>query len=399
MTSAEVYCSLPFASISIDGPGRTRVCCNNVAHWNDPDAQRIDACHKPLDAINSSIHKDIRLAISQGRRHDSCRKCWALEDMGTRSFRQIWNDALGLHDLKTSLAPDGSLENHAIKYLDITLGNKCNLVCRMCNWANSHLWIIDDQRLGRQREIEPSLLDQTWFEVQGNLELLGSALSDVTHINFLGGEPLIVRSHIKLLQKAIDLGVAPNISLSYNTNLTHLDDSYLNTWHSFKQVRVNVSLEAASEANDYIRQNSNWSRIQTNIDLLLAAGGPIQVDIHATFGIYNALLIPGLMRYSCTRIGIIPWLNVVTHPSNQDTRHLPNICKQLVSDGILNQLAALSPICSQDRHDIYHGAITHMNQPGDPQKWLDFWRDAGEIDALKERMLRDHLPALWMHHP
>lgn len=395
----DVFCSLPFSSVSIDGPGRTRVCCNNIAHWNDTDAQRISQCKHPADALNTAIHKEIRRSISQGKRHESCTKCWDMEDGGARSFRQIWNDILDLHAPYVPLAADGSLPTPNIRYLDITLGNKCNLVCRMCNWANSHLWLVDDQRLGRYQDIDPSLIDQTWFEDSNNIDLLCDTLPHVVHMNFLGGEPLIVRSHLKLLNRAIDLGRAGEITLSYNTNLTHLDDEYIKAWLHFKHVRINASIEAVGDANDYIRQNSHWLRIQTNLDMLLAIGDPITLDIHSTFGVYNALLIPALMHWSYKRLGILPWLNVVTNPSEQDTRHLPDACKQQVSGDMLTALKELTAGQASDRTDIYHGAVTHMHKSRDNQRWLAFWDESHAIDHLKQRKMYDYIPALWEWHP
>jgi molybdenum cofactor biosynthesis enzyme MoaA len=148
-----------------------------------------------------------------GQRPSSCQKCWDIEDNGGRSFRQIWNHILSESD---TVAP---------RYLDITLGNKCNLTCRMCNEWNSHLWQIDNQRMGRATD--PEFSDSFWFEDPRAQQLIMAALPTITHINFLGGEPLIVNQQMDLLQHCIDLGRADQIELSYNSNMTVLRTTQL----------------------------------------------------------------------------------------------------------------------------------------------------------------------------
>lgn len=402
---SDTFCVLPHASLSIDGPGRPRLCCNNTGHYMLADGLYVGDLDGTADAINTDLHREVRLSMSRGERHPSCAKCWRMEDSGSKSFRQIWNGILGT-DVPDPLV-DGSMpQGSPIRYMDITLGNKCNLVCRMCNWANSHLWHVDNAKLGRFEDIDDRLKNQFWFENDDSIDLLIGSLDAVTHLNFLGGEPLIVPQHMRILRACVDSGRSGQIELSYNTNLTRLPQGILDIWPMFKRVYVNVSLEGTGAVNDYIRQNSEWHDIVSNMDLVgqaMASHGNIRMDVHATLGIYNALTLHELVSF-CRRShhlgGRLPFINLVYRPEYQDIRNLPDTAKTEVAARLMS---AIEDAVNDTNRDLYIGAINHMMadapaarpMPGWPDdQWLRFWHDADAIDALKSRSMRHYLPEL-----
>lgn len=405
--TGDTYCVLPHASISIDGPGRPRVCCNNSGHYNIVEGPYISGMSNLSQAMNTDLHREIRLAMSRGERPETCSKCWDMEDSGGRSFRQIWNDVLGTEG-NAAILDDGSLpDDVVIKYIDITFGNKCNLVCRMCNWSNSHLWYHDNLRLGRVGDIDRRLSHQFWFEDDASIDLLLSRLDAVTHLNFLGGEPLIVPQHMRLLRRCVSLGISGGMRLSYNTNLTHLPPGLLDLWERFLHVSVNVSLEGVGRVNDYIRQNSDWDTILGNIGSVharVAYGAPIGMHVHSTLGVLNALTIGDLISFTRNSEyfdGRLPFINMVYSPNYQDARIMPLHAREIAASRLADSISGAE---SDFYHSICAGAINHMMTEGPAalarpagwpaDLWSQFWHDADEIDALKNRRMADYLPEL-----
>ena len=374
-------CALPWQSLSIDNQGRSRICCNSNAHYSGSfSGHKIMSCASIDEAMHTSYHAEVRSSMLAGERPASCKKCWDIEDNGGRSFRQIWNDILGETD---TIAP---------RYLDITLGNKCNLTCRQCNEWNSHLWQIDNHRLGRYTDRE--LSDTFWFEDARARTLIMSAVNTATHINFLGGEPLIVEEQMDLLERCVELGIAGRIELSYNTNMTVLRPRQLALWQQFKRVNLSVSLDAVGAQNDYIRQNSRFSDIERNLQQIHISCDTVQMTVHATFGVLNALTLHELVAWSDTQpwfAGRLPWLNIVTFPAHQDARHLPDHAKAVVEQQIA---AAISGREDDHSYSSYTAAINHLHQSSDPAKWHKFWADADQLDAYKHTNLRHSLPQL-----
>ena len=371
----DVRCSLPWQSLSVDNQGRTRICCNSDAHYTGTRSVKLSQCASVAEAMDTSYHQEVRASMQQGRRHVSCKKCWDIEDSGGRSFRQIWNQILPQTD---DVVP---------RYLDITLGNKCNLTCRMCNEWNSHLWQIDNLRMGRYTDT--GIGDTFWFEDAASRQLLIDALPTATHINFLGGEPLIVNEQLELLAHCAELG--RDVELSYNTNMTVLRPRQLALWAQFKRVNLSVSLDGVGAQNDYIRQNSRWGDILHNLEQIYLNCPSVQMTVHATFGVYSALTMHELVKWSDSQPwfgGRLPWLNVVTWPQVQDPRHLPHEAKQLVQQRLHD--------CTINReldssYASYTGAINHMLQDRVCKSWNLFWDDVDQLDAYKQTNIQHSL--------
>lgn len=405
--SNDAFCILPYNSLSLDGPGRPRLCCNNHGHWEDYSQPFITESNVPLDVLNSKLHKEVRLAIAKGERHPTCSKCWKIEDSGGTSFRQIWNDVYK-NSIPGSVDSDGTLLSDAtIEYLDITFGNKCNLVCRMCNWMNSHLWMHDLNKLDRWKTIEadPRSVRQLWFEDPHAITVIKSSLKHVTHMNFLGGEPLIVKQHMDILRECIDQKLSTRQQISYNTNLTTLPQELLNMWQSFAHVNINVSVEAVGEANDYIRQNSDWNTIYSNLIRIAALDADnIKLELHTTFGLYNCYNVAELINWTVQQpyFSSLPFVNLVYHPTYQDVRLLPPHAKKEIRREVEAVLAGLE---QYQNYSSWIGALNYMDSPATSgaeyefdnwptDSWDQFWYDVDQIDKLKNRNIQDYLPRL-----
>jgi molybdenum cofactor biosynthesis enzyme MoaA len=379
-------CALPWQSLSIDNQGRSRICCNSNAHYAmGTQGTKVTKCGTVQEAMTTDYHDSVRSSMLRGDRHPSCVKCWDIEDHGGRSFRQIWNDILVETD---HIVP---------RYLDITLGNKCNLTCRMCNEWNSHLWQIDNVRMARRTD--PELSDLFWFEDPSARQLIMDAVSTATHINFLGGEPLIVSEQLDLLARCVEQGRAKDIELSYNTNMTVLRPRQLDLWQNFKRVNLSVSLDGVRAQNDYIRQHSQWSDIEHNLATVYHSCANVRMTVHATFGVLNALTLSELVRWSDDQPWFgrrLPWLNTVTYPSYQDTRHLPDHAKAVVEQRLRD--------CVKDRqsdgsYHSYSNAINHMRQSCSSDCWSAFWADVDQLDQHKHTDIAASLPELASYRP
>ena len=383
--SDHTYCVLPWQSLSVDNQGRSRICCNNDAHYRSHTAVSINNCASAAEAMDTDYHREVRAALGQGQRHHSCSKCWDIEQRGGRSFREIWNDIL----------PE-VVSEPTVRYIDVTLGNKCNLTCRMCNEWNSHLWQIDNQRMGRKTD--PSIANTRWFEADAARRLITDNMRTVSHINCLGGEPLIVQEQLEMLRHCLRSGRAHEISLSYNTNMTTLLPSQLELWRGFKRVDLNVSLEGLGTHNDYIRQNSSWSVIAHNIDTVRTHSN-VHMTVHATFGILNALTVSELVSWATTHAafgGRMPWLNIVHWPVNQDPRHLPDDLKQMVRERLTTAMQGRQ---ADPSYGSWLGAVNHLDMSADSTLWHSFWQDVDQLDQHKHTDIAVSLAELARHRP
>ena len=254
-----VICSLPFNSISIAADGMLRPCCNSDQGSFDANINNIS-----LDnIINNSSIQNLRTSMLSGVQDPICSRCWKMEDIGNQSFRQMSNsdNDYGL----SSISDDGMTPNinfSNLRYIDITLGNKCNLACRMCHPGSSSL--VAKQYIKLNKFVKTPNIEFNTDSKEKILELIKQS-SNLTSIYFLGGEPLINDFHNDIIDLLIELGISKNITLHYSTNL-HTDiEKHLERWDYFKLIKLSISVDGSEEVYEYIRWPGSWNKIYSNL--------------------------------------------------------------------------------------------------------------------------------------
>jgi uncharacterized Fe-S cluster-containing radical SAM superfamily protein len=379
------FCLYPFTAFSIDNAGKQRICCNNDA-WN-----RV-MLHKPFadpsfnlhESFNNSLHKEVRKYMIEDQRHPSCGKCWEIEDEGQVSWRQWFNDSFkNAHHEDywiSKCSPDGTINDIELTYLDITFGNKCNLKCVMCSGFNSTLFLKEQLET---KEITPTyykaLAKLDWFEDNSQFEKLYKHVDKVERIHIVGGEPLIIE-HQEFLQKFVELGVAKNIVISYNSNLTTLPREIINCWKEFKKIYLCVSVDGYKDINEFIRFPMKWEKLENNlreVNNLAITQGNISIQIHTTFSSLNCLVITEFLDWvntisqelSC--IEVHPMINYVFSPSYFDTVNLPLHLKEQAHQKFLNWEIAnqeyINKFGSTERLDMLKSYFSKiLREPSDP---------------------------------
>jgi len=340
MKDLKYFCSHLFTSLSFDHMGKVRVCCNNYEVPTGENLEPIDVYSEDFnatDAFNSDLHVRIRQNILENKQDESCHRCWQTEENGAESYRTIWNNTLAGGYLKgimlDSVDEEGIIDKPFITFLDFTMGNKCNLVCRMCNLNNSNQWDLESDLLNIEI---PWDYPSTTLPVDEKFmadEFFMKNFMHLKHVNFLGGEPLIVDEHYEFLKKCIKFEVSQNIVLSYTTNLTVIKKDLLKLWENFRHVSVGVSVDGVEKVNDYIRYPSKWENIEKNIKKISTYKDEISMDlqIQSTFQMMNVLDWGNLLEwtYNLGDLGFwrLPFSNWVSYPEHYDAKLLPKDLK------------------------------------------------------------------------
>ena len=255
----ENYCVLPFNSVSITAQGEIRHCCNggyDIADFklpkiNDMTTEKI---------INNDFIQKLRDSFIKDERHPLCNRCWNMEDMNNTSFRQVSSmykrfnmNVTGSKNLKKNI----NFED--IEYIDITLGNKCNLACRMCVPYSSSLLAKQQQEMGLYDgmiDIEHSTATKEKI-----LDLFSRAVN-LKKIYMLGGEPLINEFHNEILELLISKNRSKNVGIYFNTNLkVNKILNYTNIWEKFYGVYIQASIDGTRDCYEYIRYPGKWNTL------------------------------------------------------------------------------------------------------------------------------------------
>lgn len=264
------FCVSPWYEVRIDVDGSVRYCHSSHQRFT-----------KPANFIQwfNNDHKlaQHRTQMLSDKVLPSCELCQHQEQVGLPSARQKRNLQAAIHD--DWFAP--SFEQSPIQsrlnsvklikpaFLHVSLGNVCNLACRMCNAFNSSKVSDQRKRLNMIPATTPTLLDWTTDDVlwQSFLDLVQHN-KQLLSVHFMGGEPLIHQRFYEFVDWCIDHGHT-NFDLNFVTNCTVYDQSLVDKLKKFNSVQIEVSVENFSNSNDYIRIGSNHQLVQHNIEQYL----------------------------------------------------------------------------------------------------------------------------------
>jgi hypothetical protein len=139
-------------------------------------------------------------------------------------------------------------------------------------------------------------------------------------------------NHFKF-DKLIELGVAKNITLKYNTNCTNLPKKMIDYWQHFKKISLNASVDAYGDLNRYIRYPTGWSLVETNLMKFKELSHEnLILQIHITVQMYNILHLDKLLEFlDMYKMNNIH-LGILDHPSCLNIKVLPTELKELARD-------------------------------------------------------------------
>lgn len=286
----DTFCVLPWIHLYVGTDGNVLPCC--VADHQYPigsiNTQAIN------DIVNSSKFNQIRKNMLHGIRSKECNQCYAHEDAGLNSARQMHNNRWAQKKLTTNV--DGTLAQFAPVYLDIRVNNICNLKCRMCSGYFSSAIAQEEAKLFNSQESLDTAMQSTQKILA--LEKITQYLPHAEKIYFAGGEPLLAPEHYKILNTLIDCNNT-NLEINYNTNFTTLmykDISVLDIWKKFTNVTVMASLDALGPVAEYVRHGTNWKIIESNLQSLLEQCPHVNFIVYSVVGLLNIASLIDLQK-------------------------------------------------------------------------------------------------------
>ena len=405
------FCSHLFTALSFDQRGQVRVCCNNYETPKDENGFPIlvaDEDFSMVKSLNSDVHTRIRKNILADKQDPGCIRCWQTEDNGAESYRTIWNNSLATgfaeEMMVESMDSDGYIGDPYVTFLDFTMGNKCNLICRMCNIDNSNLWEKESKLLYKDKfkapetniSVDERFLSDEFFEKN---------FMHLKKVNFLGGEPLIIKEHTDFLKQCIKHDIAKNMILFYTTNLTVLKDELFDLWSQFKHVYLGVSIDGYGEVDDYIRYPSKWAKLEKNIKKISEWKKKLNMDlqIHATFQALNILNYDKLLEwvFSLGDLGFwkIPFSNWVTYPNWYDCRVLSKDLKDVAIERINKFIDSKKDIEWDIGEEQWLGIlksnlVTLKEELDDDEAILKFKVYTKKLDRNRKQHIANYIPEL-----
>lgn len=253
----DILCPFPWIASYAEPLGKISVCCM-MNKYND--GLKMDS-GEIYTTYNSGIHdirnhfvlKEIRKQMMKGVKPECCLNCYMREKYykGRRiSYREKFPEFI---DYLKYTRSDGEIvvKKVPIKIYDLRMSNACNLECFTC-------------KNGSTSTKSPLV---NW--ASGDNKYLKQVISDASNIREMyitGGEPMMIKEHWVFLEKIIKTGFSNKIHLKYTTNGSFMKKKMFDIWSNYKSVHVTFSIDSIGDDAKIVRKNSNWNRIQKNID-------------------------------------------------------------------------------------------------------------------------------------
>jgi MoaA/NifB/PqqE/SkfB family radical SAM enzyme len=365
--------------------GAVRPCC--LALDDIPELTVADGL---TTAYQSESMQQLRQQFLNAERPKTCQRCWSEEDAGRTSKRQ-WH--LRKFAGQTAQVDWYNIRPNHLWFLDLKLGNICNLKCRICGTWSSSKWSqeeIDYQTIDNPKTTRaymqlragewPRKTNTFWADLE-------TLLPSIKYFEFTGGEPFLIKEHFELLQRAVDLGYASNISIHYNTNGTTWDDNFVNIWRYFKNVEIAFSIDNIDKRFEVERSGAKWNEVCANIAQarsLRDTSRNITLQVCITVNIQNVYYLEDLLQWVDTQGFNMVYVNMLHDPLYMNIAQMTLAAKQLVIDKLRAGIF----------HPRYHSdidSIIRFIENGSSSNGQDFCDFMKRTDAnRKENFVNSH---------
>jgi MoaA/NifB/PqqE/SkfB family radical SAM enzyme len=290
------------------------------------------------DIQRSQYMQDLRQQFLDQKRPQSCRKCWREESAGRTSKRMHTLDRL------KHMIPDSEWTQEAkpLMFLDLKLGNICNLKCRICgSWSSSTFATEELQWLRHNEDRKENhhyhmLRAGAWPRENPTFWRELDRVSDqIRYIEFTGGEPFMIQEHFDLLHDLIDRGIAGNIEIHYNTNGTQWPEQGEEIWRHFKTVEIAFSIDDVGTRFEYQRSNAIWSDVCKNITRfqdMRSRCHNIRLQVCTTVNVFNVYYLADVARWINTQGFDFVYWNMMHEAYYFSISTLPETAKQAIAE-------------------------------------------------------------------
>jgi radical SAM protein with 4Fe4S-binding SPASM domain len=248
----KAFCTLPWLGMYVQPDGDVRNCAITKTTLGNIN-------HQPLEEILlGPVNTQIKTDMTNDVFHRRCEQCHNLEKNQKFSLNGISNRVWYLKTLYDSKDLDffDRVQNYRPKMLDLRWKNTCNFACVYCGPDLSSAWASE---LKKPQKISDDALSQS-------LEYIHKHLDSVEHVYLAGGEPLLIKENIDLLNRLYDL--KPNIELRINTNLSVINNEIYRLIQKFQNVHWTVSVDNVGEQFEYVRYGGSWKTFTQNLQQL-----------------------------------------------------------------------------------------------------------------------------------
>jgi len=264
-------CPLPFAGLYIKPNGNVKCCSISKDILGNIHKDSIENMTK------GDVVKKIRREMLDNKFPTNCTECYEKEKvMKGINLNKISNRLYHVGKLGTAPMKLYNNENNfELQQLDVRWRNTCNGACVYCGPELSSRWAVELQE-------EKKMTDTA---MQASVDYVYKNLNNLKMLYLCGGEPMMMKENVKLLQIIKESN--PELDIRVNTNLSNLNNEVFRILKNLPNVHWILSAEATHERFEYIRYPLKWHTFVKNLGIVQKLNHKISINM--SWNILNAM--------------------------------------------------------------------------------------------------------------
>jgi MoaA/NifB/PqqE/SkfB family radical SAM enzyme len=389
MKAIDTKCVNAFMNLSVHPSGTVKPCCmSSYEYKTDKEDTHLNQA-SILEFWSSESRKSFIDILESGVQHPACKFCWQEEESGKESKRIRDNKIYNNRELN---------ENSLPLVVDLSMGNLCNLKCRICSPTHSTPWMIEEADLrnpDNRKEFTGQLrwlISKSSFDYSNNLfwDDIVKLLPNAEKLDFAGGEPFYIDKHWDIVKKIVDNGWSKNQHIHYNTNGTIFPEKHIELLEQFKIVDIQISSDGIGKKFEYLRHPANFSEVEENIDKFCRIRDFSKttwfVGVCISISAFNVFDFFEMFEHYADK-GIRMYINIVH--DHHGIRVLPIEVKEKIIDRLLSKYSKQQGLWEKERDMV----INHLrNTTFSQYDWDEFCKEIDVRDRYRKESFKDTFP-------
>lgn len=338
------FCPMPFTGLMYNHDGSVRNCIRSGGKLGNLKDNTIE------EILHNSINTQTQQNMLDRRPGGDCYTCYELENNKKR-FDIISDRVFYLKELKTVPLDTYKVGNHQLNAIDVRWTNLCNFACVYCSSDFSSRWA---------EEMQIKIDKPTDAQLEKFKEYIFNHASTLKHVYLAGGEPLLMKQNLELLELLYIEN--PNVNLRINTNLSKVDTKVFDQICKFKNVHWTVSVESIETEFEYIRFGASWQDFVSNLKIIQQLDHKVSFNMLWFLLNYNSIFecVDFLKDFGFHNNSFI--IGALLKPEYLNIRHLPNTVLQSLEE-LLQQRIDQHP--GYLLEDSYRNMLNYLTKPFD----------------------------------
>jgi len=278
----DAFCIAPWVNIHINQQNQVKPCCGGQGHFESVESY-VNGTDSQLITLKQQLVSGEQPAFCVG----CCEKEWYSEFLNQELIVKNIND-------------------FSIKSIDARWGITCQLSCIYCDAGSSSTW---SQLKSKIIPIQSTRMYND--HINKIFELIDANRAQVQRVSMLGGEPLLLKENLRLLDT---IHQDTSIEIFTNLNVDIENNEIYQRLISRSNVNWYVSMETIEQRFEFVRRGADWDRQVKNLQHL-SQTCPKSISLQSQYCVYNALRLIELYDFANSFNNIsVNLTSGVTHP-------------------------------------------------------------------------------------